>query len=132
MKFLVLALFLLFSHVSAVAQGSLGATAAYRIAEVDYRISGFTLMPFLEEYLDIKIDSTFADLGALQNYVDSLHRSVLNNRIFMESSSVTFEIIGEEEPRSVRIIVTTFNSWSALAVPLLKYSNSEGLSFALR
>lgn len=131
-RVLALVLFLLFSLVSAIAQNSPGTAVTYRIAEVDYRISGLTLQPFLEEYLDIKIGSTFPNVGALQSYVDSLHRSVLNNRIFTESSSVAFELIGEDDPQNVRIIVTTFNSWSALAVPLVKYSNSEGLSFAIR
>ncbi|HWP67663.1 MAG TPA: hypothetical protein VN437_00090, partial [Rectinemataceae bacterium] len=96
------------------------------------RISGLTLKTFLEEYLDIKIGMPFSDQSSLEDYIASLNRKILNNRVFSEKSSVGFEILGEEEPRPVRIVVTTFNSWSALAVPLLKYSSSDGISLALR
>ncbi|MHB0896447.1 MAG: hypothetical protein ACYC1A_02720 [Spirochaetales bacterium] len=107
-------------------------TDVYRIADVDYRINGLTLKSFLAEYLDIKIGKTFPDRPSLENYVDSLNRTLLNNRVFTEKSSVGFEILGEEKPYPVRVIVTTFNSWSALAVPLLKYSSYDGISLALR
>jgi len=121
-----------FATLPAAAQDTSPPAPVYRIAEVDYRISGLTLKPFLEEYLDIKVDATFPDRSSLEGYVDSLHRAVLNNRVFTEKSAVTYEVIGEEVPHPVRIVVTTFNSWSALAVPLLKYSSSDGISLALR
>lgn len=121
-----------FSILPTAAQDAAHPAPLYRIAEVDYRITGLTLEPFLAEYLDIKKGKPFPSLEALQDYIASLNRKILNNRVFMEKSSVGFEIMGEEEPRPVRVIVTTFNSWSALAVPLLKYSSSDGISLALR
>ena len=114
---LVFAIMSLCAVLPTAAQDTPPAPPVYRIAEVDYRISGLTLKSFLGEYLDIKIGRPFPDQTSLEDYIASLNRKILNNRVFTEKSSVGFEILGEEEPHPVRIIVTTFNSWSALAVP---------------
>ncbi len=95
---LVFAIMSLCAVLPTVAQEVPPPTAVYRIADVDYRISGLTLKSFLAEYLDIKIGMTFPDQPSLESYVDSLNRTVLNNRVFTEKSSVGFEILGEEEP----------------------------------
>ena len=130
---LLACILLIFSAIAPIAaQDASPPAPAYRIAEVEYRINGLTLKSFLEEFLDVKIDAAFPDRSSLEEYVDSLSRAILNNRVFTEKSSVSYEVIGEEVPRPVRVVVTTFNSWSALAVPLVKYSSSDGISLALR
>ena len=118
---------LLFAIVplAAVAEG-------FRIDSVDYRITGLTLKAFLADYLKIEKDKLFPDRDSLAAYVDALHRSVINNRVFDESSSVTWEPAGEGDPVPVRIIVSVNTTGSALAVPFPKYSSTEGLSMALR
>lgn len=104
----------------------------YRIDEVDYTIDGNTLQPFLEEYLDIRKGRIFKDLGGLTRHIEDLQRKIVNNRVFAEDSSVTVEAIGTGNPVPVRIRVYVRNTVSALAVPLLKYNSTDGLSAAVR
>ncbi len=104
----------------------------YRIDDVTYHISGLTLRPFLEDYLDIQKGRVFKDLAEITRYVEDLHRAIVNNRVFTEDSSVTFEEMGAGDPVPVRVKVNVRNTYSALAVPLVKYNSTDGLSAALR
>lgn len=106
--------------------------AAFIIAGAEYRIHGFTLKPFLEEFLAIETGKTFADIDSLQAYVDSLTRALVSNRIFQEKSFARMDILEGEAPRKVILTVETYNSMSALAVPLVKYNSTDGLSLVLR
>lgn len=109
-------------------------TSLFRIAEVTYSVSGLTSRPYLEEYLGIKIGEMFDSEEELRSYLLEKERLITGNKVFEASSNVGFEFIDPPEviPRPVRVIVFTRDSWTTLALPLVKYSTSEGLSFAVR
>lgn len=106
--------------------------ASYRIEEVEYSITGLTLRPFLEEYLGIQRGTVFPNRAALENYVEGLQRTIVNNRVFMESSRVEYSVLGDQDPRPVRLFVSVVNSGSSLVVPFPKYDSEDGLSLAIR
>lgn len=114
--------------VSAAAQDS-----GILLGTVEYVIDGNTRRSAVESYLGIEPDAVFSDEAALEDYVEGLKRRLFNNRVFDPESTVEYEIRAEASGRrTAHLTVKVVDSLAAVAIPLPKYSSSDGFSLALR
>lgn len=119
----------------------------FRIEDVIYIIKGRTQTYALAKLLNIQIGKVFDTFQDLRLYITEKERILKDNRVFTESSHIDIELPetvppklapGAEaaapsvEPLPVRIHVYVEDTWTALAVPFPKFSEADGLSFALR
>jgi hypothetical protein len=106
--------------------------AAYRIASLSFDIEGRTQERPLRERLEIRIGAEFADLAALESYLD-VKRQVLVNQRVLQESSIDYEL-GEAEDgvAPVAITVRTVDTWNLIALPYPKYDSNKGLLLGIR
>lgn len=115
------------------------AASSFRIDDVNYVIKGRTQPHALAKLLNIQTGTILDTFQDLRLYTIEKERILKDNRVFAESSRIEIELppasessIPFADPLSVRLHVYIEDTWTAIAVPLVKYSEADGLSFVLR
>lgn len=104
----------------------------YKIETVIYSINGWTDTKALERFLDWNYDKLFETQSELDDFLEEKRRLLANNRIFQESSLTYSWVVEEDGGAFVTVEVHVKDSWNILALPIPKYSDSEGLNLSLR
>jgi hypothetical protein len=120
---------------------------SFYIEDVIYSIKGRTQTYALAKLLNIQIGKVFDTFQDLRLYTIEKERILKDNRVFTESSHIEIELpetappelpptpqssTPSTAPLPVYLHVYVEDTWTALAVPFLKFSDADGLSFALR
>jgi hypothetical protein len=115
-----------------------GEPAAFVIESVEYRITGRTRQWVLEDILDLEPGRGFADERDLFEHLARQQQALLNRRSLHEATVVAETAESEtsldapDQPRPVRIIVTTTDTWNIIVLPYAKYDSNTGLLLSLR
>ncbi len=117
----------LFSEVPSPEQFSV-----FKIGDVSYQIRGSTWELSLKRLMNFDFEKKWTDWLLLEAYLDEKKALLYNNRIFSETSFIYSLRRGEDGVGFIDIKIDTKDSWNILALPIPKYSDSEGLNLSLR
>lgn len=147
-RFIILVIVVLITKIPLYAQEQSGSqedtpgSQPYHLSDVVYHIEGNTKPYALARLLDISTGRLFDSFQDLNIYISEKERILKGNRVFTADSYIDYVLLapdgetppGEGTPRPIDVIlhVYAYDTWTALAVPFPKYTESEGLSLALR
>ena len=110
----------------------------YIIKEVEYNITGCGAKIFgqtqdyvLERQAPVDKTKVFEDITEIAAYIDDYTKKLNNLRAF-DSIDVSWNIIDQEEPCGIKLIVTVKDSFHLFAIPGPKYDSNTGLIFKLK
>jgi len=104
----------------------------FKILAVYYDIQGVTGVRPLERFFDWDYKNLFSTQNEIIEYLEEKKRLIQNNRIFQESDLEYFWEVDQNKIAQVTITVRVKDTWNILALPIPKYSDSEGLNLSLR
>lgn len=131
--------------VGALAPVAAQERAAFRIAAIEYEITGRTRQFTIEEIVSVEVGDEFATEDELLAALAVEAQQLLNRR-FLQDAAVSFRPANAEaaaesadadtdaagEPVPVVVTVATRDSWNIIVLPYGRYDSNSGLLLSLR
>ena len=124
---------LLFIGVLLVSLYGILAAQQYRIADIEYHITGITRQYALEQSIKIDKKRVFGSEADFMVYFNDLKQQFYNERIFA-SSDLDFTVSQPDAAGLclVHLVITTVDSHHLLVVPYPKYNSNSGLNLKVK